>query len=158
MLLSLRHSSPDLISSGTDEWPLFFSWPPACNFFSLWHFHINLAYYNHFCHLVFHESTISWYWELERLIIHNSGKCCAPLFPVTPPFHPSLVFSSPPVPESPLNADFKKKEPSHPKKKGQHRCRCLSTHSPLTYAHAHKIKKGATAVWWLWVLKLWPIL
>lgn len=84
----------------------------------------------------------------RRLIIHNGGKCCAPSFPVTlfPPFHPSLVLSSPPLPDSPLNAEFKKKEPNHPKKKGQHPCRRLNTHSPLTYVHAHKIIKGATAV------------
>lgn len=67
-----------------------------------------------------------------------------PSFPVTPllPFHPSLfVFSSPLLLESPLNAELKKKEHNHPKKKGSYPCHCLDTHSPLTYAPAHKIRK-----------------
>lgn len=83
LLLSLRHWSPDLTSNRTYECGLFFSWPPACDSLWLGRFRINMAYYSHSCHLVFHESTISWYWELERLIIHNGGKCCAFSFPVT---------------------------------------------------------------------------
>lgn len=69
-----------------------------------------------------------------------NGKCCAPSFPVTllSPFPPSLVFSSPLLPESPLNVAFKKKEPNLPKKKGQHACRCRHTNSALTYSHVLK--------------------
>lgn len=71
-------------------------------------------------HLVSNESAILWYCKLEGLIIRNDGKCCTPLFPVTssPRVPSSFVSSSPPLLESPLNAELKKKEPGHPKKKG----------------------------------------
>lgn len=120
--VSLKHWWSELTSSIIYmSVACFTNWPPASPALWLWHFHINVLYYKHSCHLVFHESTISWHWKLEELIIHKSGKCCALSFPVTPPsFHPSLIFSSPPLPSSPLNTELKRKEPNHPKKKGQH--------------------------------------
>lgn len=70
------------------------------------------------CRLVFHDSAISWHWQEAELVIHRGGKYCCPSFPVTLP-PPLLVLSSPRLPESPLNAVFKKKQPTHPKQKGQ---------------------------------------
>lgn len=78
---------------------------------------------------------------------------CSSISSNSPPFHPSLVFSSPPLPNSPLNTELKRKEPSHPKKKGQHP-RTLTSH---LYSYTQN-KKKATTIWRLWALKMWPFL
>lgn len=65
-----------------------------------------------------------------------SSNSFRPVHPVTT-FFSLFVFSSPPLPESPLNAELQKKEPKHPKKKGQH----LNPHPSLNYAYDHKIKR-----------------
>ncbi|XP_016524039.1 WD repeat-containing protein 27 [Poecilia formosa] len=69
----------------------------------------------------------------ELLTVLYFKECCTPLFPVTPsPCLPSsLVSSSPPLLESPLNAELKRKEPSHPKRKGGIKEKPLVFHSKV---------------------------
>lgn len=105
-------------SSSTYEWALFFSRPPACKSWLL-HFHINWAVITILATRIFmsHHNLDA---ENQKYLYSTTVDSCSSFpVPLSPPF---CVFSSPPSPESPLNAEFKKKEPSHAKKKGEHPC------------------------------------
>lgn len=51
------------------------------------------------------------------------------------------VSSSPPLPESPLNAEFMERKAIHPKKKGQHPCTNMNLPLPLSMFTLIKLKE-----------------
>lgn len=78
----------------------------------------------------FHQSAISWYWKVAEVVVRADGNAASLYFQ---PYHHLLfpLSSSPPLPESPLNAEFTEKKATHPKKTGQHPCTHMNL--PLSF-------------------------